>query len=135
MVWHHENPVAATAGSSGIQSSVDTWEHAKPKGEWKEVSAEYEVLDALVKEKKITQTKSGKESAKREADLYTMLESAEKLFSKGKKRKMRQRASWKKLKKTWRPHNTKVLRRSEVCAALSGNTSTVTTEIGVERGH
>ena len=34
------------------------------------------MLDALVKEKKITWNKSGRESAKREADLYTMLEKA-----------------------------------------------------------
>ena len=40
------------AGSSGGQSSVDAWEHAKPKGKWIEVSADYEVLDALVREKK-----------------------------------------------------------------------------------
>ena len=58
------------AGSSGGQSSVDSWEQAKPKGKWIEVSADTEVLDALVKEKKITRSKSGKESAKREADLY-----------------------------------------------------------------
>ena len=57
------------AGSSGGQSSVDTWEHVKPEGKWMEVSADYRVLDALVKEKKITWTKSGRESAKREADL------------------------------------------------------------------
>ena len=53
---------------------MDTWEHAKPKGKWKEVSEDYGVLDAMMKEKKITWTKSGTESAKREADLYTMLE-------------------------------------------------------------
>ena len=35
-----------------------------------EVSADCRVLDALVKEQKITWTKSGRESAKREADLY-----------------------------------------------------------------
>ena len=40
------------AGSSGGQSSVDVWEHAKPKGKWIEVSADYR----LVKEKKITWT-------------------------------------------------------------------------------
>ena len=62
------------AGSRRGQRSVDTWEHAKPKGKRKEVSAEYEALDALVQEKKITWTKSGRESVKREADLYTMLE-------------------------------------------------------------
>ena len=71
MVWHHENQVAATRGKQReTKSSVDAWEHAKPEGKWKEVSAEYEALDALVKEKKITWNKSGKESAKREADLY-----------------------------------------------------------------
>ena len=48
---------------------ADAWEHAKPKGKWKEVSAEYEALNALVKEKRITWNKSGN-------DLYTMLESA-----------------------------------------------------------
>ena len=42
------------AGSSGRQSSVDTWEHVKPKGKWTKVSADNRVLDALVKEKKIT---------------------------------------------------------------------------------
>ena len=30
---------------------MDTWEHAKPKGKWIDVSADYKVLDALVKEK------------------------------------------------------------------------------------
>ena len=34
------------------------------------------MLDALVKEKKITWTYSGRESAKREANLYDMLEKA-----------------------------------------------------------
>ena len=54
------------AESSGRQSSVDAWEHAKPKGKWTEVSADYRVLDALVKEKEITWAKSCKESARRE---------------------------------------------------------------------
>ena len=39
------------AGNSGGQSSHDTWEHAKPKGKWKEVSAEFEAICALLKEK------------------------------------------------------------------------------------
>ena len=39
------------AESSGGQSSVEAWEHAKPKGKWTEVSADYRVLAALVKEK------------------------------------------------------------------------------------
>ena len=61
------------------------------------------MCDALVKEKKITWTKSGKENEKREADLYDMLEKAatnEKReerdrdqHGEGKKRKMRQRVS------------------------------------------
>ena len=49
-------------------------EHTKPEGKWTEVSADYRVLEALVKEKKITWTKSGRESAKREAELCDMLE-------------------------------------------------------------
>ena len=43
-------------------------------GKWTEVSAEFRVLDALEKEKNITWTKSGRESAKREAELFDMLE-------------------------------------------------------------
>ena len=46
------------------------------KGKWIEVSAEYRVLDALVIEKKITWTKSGRESAKRETELFDMPEKA-----------------------------------------------------------
>ena len=42
------------AGSSGGQSSVNTWEQGKPEGKWIEVSADYEVLETLVKENKIT---------------------------------------------------------------------------------
>ena len=58
---------------------MDAWEHAQPKGKWTQVSADYRVLDALVldalvKEKKITWTKSARESAKREAELLDMLE-------------------------------------------------------------
>ena len=45
------------AESSGGQSSVDAWEHAKPKGKLTEVSADYRELEALVKEKTITWTK------------------------------------------------------------------------------
>ena len=47
----------------------------KPKGKWKEVSAEFEAVGAVVKEKKSTWHKSGKESSKRETELYTMVES------------------------------------------------------------
>ena len=64
------------AGSSGGQSFHDAWDHSKPKGKWKEVSAEFETVNALVKEKKITWNKSGRESAKREADWFSMIESA-----------------------------------------------------------
>ena len=64
------------AASSGGQSFVDAWEHVKPKEKWIEVSADYRALDALVKEKRITWTKSGRESAKREADLCGLLEKA-----------------------------------------------------------
>ena len=53
------------AGSGGRQSSVDTWEQAKPKGKWIEVSADYRVLDALVKEKKITWTKERQRKCKK----------------------------------------------------------------------
>ena len=62
------------AESSGRQSSVNAWELAKPKGKWTEVSADYRVLEALMKEKKMTWTKSGRESAKREAELFDVLE-------------------------------------------------------------
>ena len=55
------------AESSGGQSSENAWEHAKPEGKWSEVSADYRALEALVKEKKITWTKSRRESEKREA--------------------------------------------------------------------
>ena len=64
------------AGSCGGQSSVDAWEHAKPKGKWTEVSTDCRVLDAPVKGKKITWTKNGRESAERAADLYDMFEKA-----------------------------------------------------------
>ena len=148
MVWNHENQVAATRGG---QCSVDAWEHAKPKRKWKEVSAENEALNALMKAKKITWNKSGKESARKKADLYTVLESAatdekkeekgkemssvtsSKLFFRGKKRTMKQRVSWKRCGKTWRLLNTKALRRSKVCAVLFGSTLIRSTEIGVAR--
>ena len=64
------------AESTWRQSSVDAWEHAKPQDKWTEVSADCRVLEALVREKKITWTKSGRESAEREAELFDMLEKA-----------------------------------------------------------
>ena len=75
------------AGSSGEQSSHDVWEHAKPKCKWKEVSAEFDAVGAVVKEEKNTWHKSGRESSKREAELYTMVESA----AKGEKHEERDR--------------------------------------------
>ena len=53
------------AESSGRQSSVDAWEHAKPEGKWTEVSADDRVLEALVKEKKIRWTEREKKLKKR----------------------------------------------------------------------
>ena len=64
------------AGSSTGQSSVDTWEHVKPRGKWTQVTADYRVLDILVKEKKASWAKGGRDSAKREAELFDMLEKA-----------------------------------------------------------
>ena len=64
------------AGRSLWQSSHDAWEHAKPKGKWKEVPAEFDAVGAVVKEKENTWHKSDRESSKREAELYTMVESA-----------------------------------------------------------
>ena len=77
VVCLHENKIVATCREQwGDKSSVDTGEHVKPEGKWIEVTPDYRVLDALENEKKATWTKSGRESAKREADLYDMLEKA-----------------------------------------------------------
>ena len=59
VVRHHEKQVAVTRGEQRGQSSVDTWEQAKSKGEWMEASADYEALE---KEKKnhVVQEKHGK---------------------------------------------------------------------------
>ena len=70
------NNVTATRGKSGEQSFVNTWEHAKPLKKWMEVSAACEVLNTLLNEKKNTWTKCGRESAKRETELFAMLEQA-----------------------------------------------------------
>ena len=140
------------AGSSGGQSSLDAWEHVKPKGKWKEVSTEFEATDVFVKEKKITWNKSGNESSKREADLYTLVESAatdgkqeewdrDKLsdrleeFRKRKEEEDEAMCLIEEMRKTWSLHNTKVLRRSKGCAVLFENTSIVTKKIKVVRGH
>ena len=44
MAWLHETRWQKPARSSGGQSSADTWEHAKPKRKWIEVSADYHVV-------------------------------------------------------------------------------------------
>ena len=63
-------------GSNLLEATEGKAPWTRNKGKWTGVSANYRVLDALVKEKKITWTRSGKESAKREADLYHMREKA-----------------------------------------------------------
>ena len=70
VVWHHENQVAATHGK---QRGTKLW-NQKESG--KRSLQNMKCSTHSLKEKKITWTKSGKESAKRDADLYTMLESA-----------------------------------------------------------
>ena len=52
------------------------WEHVKLKSKWIENSEDCRMRDALVEEKNITWTKSGKENAERDAVLYDMLERA-----------------------------------------------------------
>ena len=65
VVWNHEKPGGSTC------------EHAKPKGKWKEVSAEIEAIGGNCERKEKTRgNKIGRKGAKREADLYTMLVSA-----------------------------------------------------------
>ena len=58
--------------SDGGQSSHDTWDHAKPEGKWKEISAEFDVVGTTVIEKKNTWHKRSNESSKRETELYTI---------------------------------------------------------------
>ena len=64
------------ARGDGGQSSHDTWDTAKPKGKWREISAEIDAVGTSVEEKKNTWHKSGKESTKRETELFTMVEVA-----------------------------------------------------------
>ena len=45
------------AGSSGGQSSFDAWDHAKPKGKWKEVTEEFDAPKESVKERKTPGTR------------------------------------------------------------------------------
>ena len=103
----------------------------------KEFSAECEAINALVKGKRITWNKSGRKSAKREADLCTMLESAatdekkerdmdklgdkleRSIFLKGKKRKVRQRVSWKRCGKNVEAAQHKSFEAEQsLCSAL-----------------
>ena len=75
MVWHHENQVAATRGKQRVTKlrrrlgGRETTRKVEKRS-----SAELKTPNALEKEKRIMWNKSGKESAKREAGLYTMLE-------------------------------------------------------------
>ena len=64
------------AGCGGGQSSHDTCDTAKPKGKWREISAEIDAVETIVKEKKNTSHKSGKESTKRETEVFKMVEVA-----------------------------------------------------------
>ena len=64
------------AGGDGGQSSHDTWDTAKPKGKWRENSAEIDAVGIGVKEKKNTLHTSGKESRMRETELFTMVDVA-----------------------------------------------------------
>ena len=58
------------------RSSHDKWRSSKPEGKWKEISAERDALGSALKEKSNTWTKSCKESAQRESELYKMVELA-----------------------------------------------------------
>ena len=46
------NPVAAARREQWDKSFHDTWDHAKPKGKWKEVSAKFDAVGAVEKENK-----------------------------------------------------------------------------------
>ena len=134
------------AGCSGGQSAHDAWEHAKPKGKWKAASAEFDAVGAVVKEKKSTWHKSGREScSKRQAEFHTMVESAAtdekqeerdrgKLrdglveFRKRKMKKMKQGAPLKRCNETLIPPRRKVMRRNKSCAAPFGSVSKLLTK-------
>ena len=64
------------AGGVVEQNSHDTWRSSKPQGKSKEISAEIDAVGTTVKEKTNTWNKSCRESAKRESELYTMVEQA-----------------------------------------------------------
>ena len=63
-------------GSDGGQSSHDTWDIFQPQGKWREISAEMDTVENTVKEKSSTWNKNCRESAKRETELYKMVEAA-----------------------------------------------------------
>ena len=62
-----------TVWFEGGQSSHDTWDISRPKGKWREISAEMDEVGSAVKEKSNTWKKC-KEKAKREAELFKMVE-------------------------------------------------------------
>ena len=65
------------AGGEGGQSSHDTWDISRPKGKGREISAEMDAVATAVKEKStFWNQKSCKESTKREAELFKMVEVA-----------------------------------------------------------
>ena len=69
-VGQNENQVATTRGKqrrTKLRRRLGTCEAQRKVTE---VSADHRVLDALVKEKNITWTKSGRENATREAELF-----------------------------------------------------------------
>ena len=126
----------------GRQSSHDAWEHAKPKGKWKEVSAEFDAVGAVVKEKKNTWHKSGKESSKRETELYSMVESAAtdekqeerdrcRIRARGRNRKDEEeeaRCLFEEMQRNLDAAQKKVVRQNESCAAFCGNTLKLVTK-------
>ena len=68
----------SSAGEDAGQSSHDKWKSSKIQGKWKEISLEMDALGSALKEKKHTWNKSCKECAKRETELYKMIETSAK---------------------------------------------------------
>ena len=64
--------------SSPVEGSSlhDKWKSSKPQGKWKDISAEMDALGLAFKETSNTWTKNCKESAKKEYELYKMVELA-----------------------------------------------------------
>ena len=65
-----------SAGEEVGQTSHDKRKSSKPHGKWQEISVEMDTLGSTLKEETNTWTKSCKESAKRESELYKMVELA-----------------------------------------------------------